>query len=115
MSTHSTLPPHVRVLRKIPWQEKDGRVVLMAPRFETGFIGRLLRRLIGEGTLPVKLDALGSFVWKQCDGEVPLERIVASLEEAFGEEAENAEARVRMLLAQLYQENWIAYFVREEK
>lgn len=96
---------------RIRWQEEGDLVVLLTPRFDKrGVINRLMRYLFGEGTVRVKLDAMGSFVWKRCDGETTLQAVIRAFEANFGEQAEQAEARTRMFLTKLYQEGWIAFY-----
>jgi hypothetical protein len=49
----------------------------------------------------VKLDALGSFVWKMCDGKTTVAEISDKMTAEFGETAASAQERIRKFLLML--------------
>jgi hypothetical protein len=66
--------------------ELDGeKVVLLRPRFIKGPFARWLQPRLRRPYFRVRLDDLGSFVWKLCDGMTKVSEIVTQLEAHFGE------------------------------
>lgn len=60
-------PRRVRRADDARWEEVDGRVVLVVPKF--GAAGtRLLRLFRLSPTARLRLDAMGSAAWVACDG-----------------------------------------------
>ncbi|MFH1998813.1 MAG: PqqD family protein [Planctomycetota bacterium] len=108
-----TLPPSMVVVRKVDWREKEEKVVLLPSRFGAGYAGRILRRVFGDLKLRLNLDDLGSHVWKACDGAASLEKITASLEKTFQDEATGAGERVERFLRELHRNGWVEFFVPE--
>ncbi|HXV60416.1 MAG TPA: PqqD family protein [Vicinamibacteria bacterium] len=100
------LTPH----RAADWTERDGLVVLVRPRPAA----RSLRGLIdGLGYLlaakRLRLDALGSFCWRQIDGKRTPWEIATVVRREFGSECEPAEERVGRFLRMLAREG-LVYF-----
>jgi len=86
-------------------------VKIKAPKYGENFIDRFMRRIFGDQVVRIKLDGMGSLVWKLCDGETSLERIAAALEEKFPENTEKALERAELFLQTLHREGWISYLV----
>lgn len=103
------LPSDIVVTQTVPWREEEELVVLLAPRYGQNFLGRLCRRLFGDQTIRIKLDELGSHVWKLCNGQAPVNEIAESLEKAFEDKAENARERLEMFLKELYRQGWVSF------
>ena len=101
------LSPDLVVRPRIDWREEEGLVVLLAPRFGRSAAGRLLGRLLCNPTFRVRLDALGSHIWSLCDGSTTLEEMAASLEQDFGDQADQARERVEEFLVKLHRSGWI--------
>jgi hypothetical protein len=101
-------PPDVIVVREVPWREEKGRAVILAPRFSETFFGRLQRRFFGDSTVKVRLDDLGTFVWKLFDGTTSIAGITASMEEAYGDQAEAAGDRLDLFLRELHRNGWVS-------
>jgi hypothetical protein len=76
-------------------------VVLLRPRFGRGWLGRRLQAAFRPRPYRVLLDDVGSFVWRMCDGEAPVETIAAAMKERFGEEVEPVEDRLVTFLKSL--------------
>ena len=96
------LPPEVVVARKADFEEREGGVVLVAPRFGPGLLDRIQRRIFGDRKIRIRLDEMGTFVWLLCDGATCLKDIIAALEARFGKGLEGA----RVLLVGLaYKKN----------
>ncbi len=109
-------PSDLVVVREVPWREENDLVVILAPRYSKHTLfGRLLRRLFGDSTVRLKMDALGSHAWKLFDGSTTVAEMTASLEEAFGEEAVKAEARLGLFLKELQRNDWVRCMQRVEE
>ena len=88
--------------RALEWREaEDGRCVLLRPKFGGGRFGRWLAARVGDPHYRIRLDEVGSFVWKACDGETPVARIAAGLRGQFGAGVEPAEARLEQFVEQM--------------
>jgi hypothetical protein len=57
--------------------------------------------LFARQEVPLRLDELGSFVWRQCDGRTPVGEIAARLHAHAGGERAEAATRVMSFLRQL--------------
>ena len=84
-----------RPRRRLDWREADdGRCIVLRSRFGEGRIGRWLASKLGDSFYRIRLDEVGTFIWRACDGETPLAEIAGRLREAFGERVEPAEERL---------------------
>jgi hypothetical protein len=93
-------------VRRAAWTEKeDGRVVVERPRpRRTGGLGGLFARLSHRMSMPkIRLDAAGSFVWRQLDGSTTVAEACRRVRGEMGEAAEPAEERVGRFVAQLHE------------
>jgi len=109
------LPPEITISQSINWREEDGKVVLLAPKYGRGFIDRILRKIFKEPTIIVKLDDIGSYIWKQCDNVTPLHEIISSFESAFSSESEKAEDRTEMFLTELHRQGWVNFVMPDQE
>ena len=81
--------------RLLDWRDLDDRrCVVLRPKFGEGRIGRWLASKLGDSFYRIRLDDVGTFIWKACDGETPLTEISERLREEFGERVEPAEERL---------------------
>ena len=88
----------------------DG-VVLLAPRFDSGLLGRFLQpRLRPERAhIRVKLDARGSWIWSRVDGRRRIAEIVEGFGDAFPEDGEQVEDRVCRFLYEMERERFVRF------
>ena len=84
----------VRPRRLLEWQEDDGRCVLLRPRLGPSRFGRWAARQFGEPHYRIRLDDVGSLIWKACDGHTSLADIVGRMRERFGARVEPADQRL---------------------
>ncbi|MBM4060699.1 MAG: PqqD family protein [Planctomycetes bacterium] len=82
----------------------DGLVSVLVPRFENRLLVKLLVPLLRRPTFRVRLDALGSFVWSQCDGRATVTEIAARACAEFGGDAGAMLERTGSFLAKLVRE-----------
>ena len=83
-----------RPRRLLEWREEDGRCVLLRPRFGTSRPGRWLAGLSGDPYYRIRLDEVGTLVWKACDGRTSLAEIARAMRSTFGERVEPADERL---------------------
>ena len=97
--------------RAIEWEDgPEDRAVLLVPRFRKGPLARWLQPRLKRPHIKVKLDELGTFVWRRLDGATPFCRIAEAMREQFGEQAEPAEARLKAFFTLLYKDNFVKLF-----
>ena len=88
--------------RLLKWREADdGRCVLLRPKFGRGPVGRWLADRVGDPHYRIRLDELGTFVWKACDGETSLDTIAVRLRRHFGPTVEPAEQRLGLFVRKM--------------
>lgn len=87
--------------RKRDWIEEDGRVVVLMPKFRHRWVASWLQPMLRKPDVRVKLDDLGSAVWKLCDGTTTVERIAEVIHGQFGTAAEPVHERIGAFLRKL--------------
>ncbi len=98
-------PPNLLALipvQKVGQDEEDGLLVLLRPRFMRGPFAWWLQPHLKRPHFRVKLDEIGSFVWRRCDGETTVAQIAEAMEEALGDSAEKAVDRLNLFLGELH-------------
>ncbi len=90
-----------RPRRLLEWHEEDGRCVLLRPRFGTSRPGRWLAALAGDPHYRIRLDEVGTLVWKACDGRTSLAKIARAMRAAFGDRVEPAEERLARVVGRM--------------
>ena len=81
--------------RRLDWREAEaGRCVVLRPTLGESRAGRWLAARLGNPCYRIRLDDVGSFIWKACDGETSLATIAGRLRDAFGHRVEPAEERL---------------------
>jgi hypothetical protein len=83
------------------WEEREGGVTLLRPRFGRGRLGRHLERLFGSRPFRLHLEEVGSFVWRRCDGATRVADIAHALSDEFGDKVAPVEERLVLFLRQL--------------
>ena len=84
-----------RPRRRLDWRElESGNCVVLRPRFGQGRIGRWLAGKLGDPCYRIRLDDVGTFIWKACDGDTPLTEIAGRLRAEFGDRIEPADERL---------------------
>lgn len=86
---------NARPRRRLGWRElDDGRYVVLRPKFGESRIGRWLAGRLGDPCYRIRLDDVGTFIWKACDGETPLSDIADRLGAEFGEQVAPVDERL---------------------
>ena len=81
--------------RRLDWRHADdGRCVVLRPKLGEGRAGRWLAARLGDSHYRIRLDDVGTFIWRACDGATPLLEIAGRLRAEFGARIEPAEERL---------------------
>ncbi len=79
----------------------DGKVRVLVPRYGTTKLGLWMARYVGKQHIPVKLDDVGSAVWKACDGSTTVGEIARRVSDQFGEEVLPIETRMSRFFTEM--------------
>ncbi|MEJ2082280.1 MAG: PqqD family protein [Acidobacteriota bacterium] len=90
-----------RPVRRLEWHEEDQRVIVLRPRLGESKIGRKLARMLGFPDYRIRLDEIGTVVWKWCDGESTAAEIAGKMKERFGAKVEPAQERLQTFILQM--------------
>jgi hypothetical protein len=96
-------------VRTAAWREVDGRVVIerpRPPRFLRAPFEWIAQTLASKR---IRLDEIGSFVWKCLDGRSTVAEIAEKLRGRYGSDVEPAEERVGQMIRLLRSEGLIGY------
>ena len=95
--------------RMFDWEIKEdsGRVVILRPKYKSKTGMLLFGSFLKDKNFKVKLDALGSVVWKNADGKNTVQTIGEILAKEFGPEIEPIYERLTTFLVQLHKEKFI--------
>ena len=92
-----------RPRRLLEWKLDDqGRAVLLRPKLGRNRWARWLASRLKNPHYHIRLDEMGTLVWKSCNGERALSDIALSLRAQFGESIEPAEDRLVAFVRTLY-------------
>ena len=87
--------------RILEWEDTDdGLITLLVPKFR-GKLGNLIASKMNSTNYEVQLDRVGSFVWKECDGENNVLEISQKMKDEFGEEIEPLFERISFFIKTL--------------
>jgi len=88
--------------RLAKWEvSPEGKVVVLVPKFRNPLLAKWLMPRLAKPYFHIKLDDVGSEVWKYCDGETSVEQISFRLKERFGTKVEPVEDRIGRFLNHL--------------
>jgi hypothetical protein len=97
-------------IRHHAWVAREGDLVtVLVPKFTGRFARRWFVPLLAKPDIRVHLDAVGSFVWAQCDGTVTLREIGARVAARFGGEAEARRQDVVRFVRKLVKEESLSF------
>jgi len=97
-------------IRRHPWVEREGDLVtVLVPKFTSRFARRWFVPLLAKPDLRVHLDAVGSFVWGQCDGTVTIREIGTRVAARFGGDADARRNDVIRFVRKLVKEESLSF------
>ncbi len=86
--------------RLLEWQEDDrGQVVILRPKLGKSRLARWCSSRFENPYYRIRLDKVGTLVWKSCDGNTKLSSILQSMRKHFGTDVEPAEDRLWRFLS----------------
>ena len=102
--------------RSAEWEEVDDRVIVIRPRPTSTGARLLLDRFLFElSAKRIRLDEIGTFVWRHLDGEHTVGEIATLLSEEFGERVDPTEERLAKLIWAFRREEFVMYPGWDEK
>jgi hypothetical protein len=109
VTTPPVLDDLVPVRRHRAVDREDGLVTVLVPKFTGRFTRRWFVPLLAKPDMRVHLDAVGSFVWRQCDGLATVRAIGDRVAERFGGEREARRLDVVRFVRKLVREESLAF------
>lgn len=94
---------------KIPWEEVDGKVVLTIPRPKNWKIKLINVFFPVPESRKVILDAIGSHVWRGCDGQNRIESLSRELQKEYKLGAREAELSLQQFFKDLGRRGYIGF------
>jgi len=92
------------------WVERESDLVtVLVPKFTSRFARRWFVPLLAKPDLRVHLDAVGSFVWGQCDGTATIRAIGERVAARFGGDAETRRLDVIRFVRKLVREESLSF------
>ena len=106
---------YIPIRTDFPWTTTaDNLIEIQVPKFK-GKVGTSFCKIIRrELTFTARLDAIGSFVWKHCDGKKTVQEILILLEHAFPKEKE-LDQRYLVFLHNMAHLGYIKYLSRQDE
>jgi hypothetical protein len=83
-------------------QQKDGKLVLLRPKWTRGLLSKLLQPRIRHKHFRVHLDEIGTVTWEAIDGRRTVGEISDLLHERFGDRVEPRYERCSRFIEQLH-------------
>ena len=82
--------------------------MLLRPRLGSSRVGRWMAGLWDDPYYQIRLDEVGTLVWKACDGRTSLADIVGRMRERFGDRVEPADQRLSRFMRTMLKGRMIA-------
>jgi len=82
-------------------EDAEGKIRVLVPRYGKSAVGRWFASLMGRPHIEVRLDDIGSAIWRACDGGTPVVDIAHRIEKRFGAMVDPVEDRLARYLRQL--------------
>lgn len=97
-------------VRTADWEERGDRVVVLRPTPDSHGMRRALDWFLYlMAVRKVRLDEIGSFIWRQLDGKQSVAEIAQVLGEQFGDRVKPAEERLGYLVRVFRREEFVGY------
>lgn len=102
-------------IRTTQWEKRENElVVLLKPKFRNKLIAKYILPKMKNPFFRIKLDEIGSFVWKLCNEKNTVWDIGVKLKEEFGEKIEPVYDRLIIFLKQLERGKCIKFKLKKE-
>lgn len=88
-----------RPIRLLEWEEDEaGRVMVLRPRLGRSPVGKWISSRLPDPYYRIRLDDIGTMVWKSCDGSASLSEIAEQMRRHFGERVDPAQERLKQFV-----------------
>ena len=88
-------------IRVSDWKDNDeGLITLILPKFKSK-IGKAFASLFKNPMYEVKLDTIGTFLWRECDGKNNIYDISQDMQKEFGDDIEPVYDRIKKFINML--------------
>lgn len=95
--------------RNSKWDVEDETVIILHPKFKNRFLVKTLLPIMGKPNWKIRLDDIGSWVWKQCDGKRTVREIGSGLKESFGDQVDPVYDRLSIFIKKLESSQFISF------
>lgn len=83
------------------WKDNDeGLVTLILPKFKSK-LGKIFASKFKNPMYELKLDAIGAFLWRECDGKKNIYDISQEMVKEFGDDIEPVYERIKVFIDML--------------
>lgn len=89
--------------------DENGLVTILSPKFKNRFAVKYIAPRLRQQFFRIKLDELGSAVWKEIDGTRNVRQLASVLQERFGERIAPVFERLPKYLTSLYLQDFISF------
>jgi hypothetical protein len=97
-------------IRNITWEkDEEGLVSLLKPKIQSPFLAKFFQHRLKRPYYKVKLDAIGSHFWENCDGRNSVKVIAELQKQEFGESVEPVYERIGQFLQTLERHRFIVF------
>jgi len=102
-------------IRQVEYEmDEKSQAILIIPHPENWFTRKLLPKPKSPAQR-IHLDEIGTFIWQLFDGNSNISAICESLKEKYGEDIQQAEERTVLFAQQMYKQEFIKVYSRNDK
>ena len=88
-------------IRVSDWKDNDeGLITLILPKFKSN-LGKVFASMFKNPMYEVKLDAIGTLLWRECDGTNNIYDISQEMLKEFGDDIEPVYERIKIFINML--------------
>lgn len=101
--------------KNMTWElnPETNHVIIKKPKFKNAFLKKYFTPKLKNPDYSVKLDEIGTFVWKNMDGKLSIGDIAQRMKKEFGDSIEPAGDRLIQFLHSLVKHEFIKLFEPE--
>jgi hypothetical protein len=90
----------------------EAQAVVIVPHKKNRLLDKILPNF-NKPAAKIRLDKVGTFIWKRCDGNKTTREICGELLDKFGKDFESVEERTVMFLQQMYKHEFIRVYKKK--
>ncbi len=95
--------------RNSRWEVEGETVIILHPKFKNKFLAKTLLPRMKKPNWKIKLDDIGSWVWKHCDGKRTVREIGQGLGDCFGDRVDPVYDRLSLFFKRLESSNFVSF------